>query len=92
MDHDKQRAIASKGGQAAHQSGRAHEFDSREAAEAGRKGGMAVSRNRQHMAEIGAMGGRARGLAYQARLRAQQAAQTQSQSPSSSNTVIPPMN
>lgn len=73
MDHDKQRAIASKGGQAAHLTGRAHEFDSREAAEAGRKGGEVVSRNRQHMAEIGALGGRARGLAHQQRLQQQQA-------------------
>ena len=65
MDPAKQREIASKGGQAAHQSGRAHEFDSREASEAGRKGGQAVSRDRAHMAAIGALGGRARGLAHQ---------------------------
>jgi uncharacterized protein len=64
MDPVKQRAIASKGGQAAHQSGRAHEFDSREAAEAGRKGGFIVSQNREHMARIGAQGGRARALAH----------------------------
>src|SRR5262245_60285499 len=62
MDPAKQREIASKGGQAAHQSGRAHEFDSREAAEAGRKGGFIVSQNRAHMARIGAQGGRARAL------------------------------
>jgi general stress protein YciG len=59
MDPDKQREIASKGGKAAHQSGRAHEFGSKEAAEAGRKGGEAVSENRQHMAEIGRKGGEA---------------------------------
>ena len=41
MDREKQRAIASKGGQAAHQKGTAHEFDSEEAREAGRKGGQA---------------------------------------------------
>ena len=41
MDEEKQREIASKGGKAAHQKGTAHEFDSREAAEAGRKGGKA---------------------------------------------------
>src|SRR4051812_4328221 len=64
MDRQKQREIASKGGQAAHQSGRAHEFDSREAAEAGRKGGFIVSQNRAHMARIGAQGGRARALAH----------------------------
>lgn len=41
MDPQKQREIASKGGKAAHQSGRAHEFTSEEAREAGRKGGQA---------------------------------------------------
>ena len=61
MDPEQQRAIASKGGQAAHEQGRAHEFNSEEAREAGRKGGEAVSRNREHMAEIGRKGGQARG-------------------------------
>jgi len=37
MDEDKQREIASKGGRAAHASGHAHEFNSREAREAGKK-------------------------------------------------------
>lgn len=45
MDPDKQRAIASKGGRAAHQQGTAHEWDSEEARVAGRKGG-ASSRSR----------------------------------------------
>ena len=53
MDPSKQREIASKGGRAAHAKGTAHEFDSGEAREAGRKGGQAVSRNREHMAAIG---------------------------------------
>ncbi len=61
MDQNQQREIASKGGRAAHQQGTAHEFSSDEAREAGRKGGMAVSRNRQHMSEIGRKGGEARG-------------------------------
>ena len=61
MDQEKQRAIASKGGKAAHQAGTAHEFTAEEAREAGRKGGQAVSQNRQHMAEIGRQGGHARG-------------------------------
>ena len=43
MDPELQRAIASKGGKAAHQSGNAHRFTSEEAREAGRKGGMARS-------------------------------------------------
>ncbi|HEU0165985.1 MAG TPA: KGG domain-containing protein [Thermomicrobiales bacterium] len=42
MDDDKQRAIASKGGHAAHESGHAHEFTTQEAREAGRKGGVAA--------------------------------------------------
>lgn len=61
MDTGKQREIASKGGRAAHAKGTAHEFDSNEARAAGRKGGMAVSRNREHMAAIGRRGGEARG-------------------------------
>src|SRR3954465_3569468 len=61
MDEDKQREIASKGGRAAHAKGTAHEFTSEEAREAGRKGGEAVSQDREHMAEIGAEGGRSRG-------------------------------
>lgn len=45
MDPEKQREIASRGGKAAHESGNAHEFDSDEAREAGRKGGQARSQN-----------------------------------------------
>lgn len=41
MDEQKQKAIASKGGRAAHQKGTAHEFTSEEARKAGRKGGQA---------------------------------------------------
>ena len=41
MDKEKQRAIASKGGKAAHAKGTAHEFTPAEAREAGRKGGEA---------------------------------------------------
>jgi len=60
MDEETQRSIASKGGQAAHQKGTAHEFDSEEARRAGQKGGEAVSRDREHMAEIGRKGGESR--------------------------------
>ena len=60
MDEAQQREIASKGGQAAHQKGTAHEFDSEEARRAGQKGGEAVSRNREHMADIGRKGGESR--------------------------------
>jgi len=41
MDPQAQRAIAAKGGRAAHQKGTAHEFTSEEARIAGRKGGEA---------------------------------------------------
>jgi general stress protein YciG len=69
MDRSKQREIASKGGRAAHQKGTAHEFDSSEARAAGRKGGVTVSRNREHMAAIGRRGGEARGANRAARLQ-----------------------
>ena len=61
MDREKQKEIASKGGKAAHAQGRAHEFTADEARSAGRKGGEAVSKNREHMAQIGRAGGQARG-------------------------------
>jgi general stress protein YciG len=60
MDAEKQRQIASKGGKIAHERGHAHEFTPEEAREAGRKGGEVVSRDRQHMAAIGRLGGEAR--------------------------------
>src|SRR5690349_19040560 len=61
MDREKQREIASRGGKAADAQGRAHEFNSDEARSAGRKGGEAVSRDREHMAKIGRVGGQRRG-------------------------------
>ncbi len=61
MDQKQQRAIASMGGKAAHMKGTAHEFSSDEARQAGKKGGESVSRNREHMAQIGRKGGEARG-------------------------------
>src|SRR2546423_13963344 len=69
MDRSKQREIASKGDRAAHQKGSAHEFDSGEARAAGRKGGVTVSRNREHMAAIGRRGGEARGANRAARMQ-----------------------
>lgn len=56
MDPERQRQISSQGGKAAHQKGTAHEFDSNEAREAGRKGGM-VSGGRRRAREQ-AQGGR----------------------------------
>jgi len=61
MDPSKQREIASKGGRAAHEKGTAHQFSANEAREAGKKGGGTVSQDRHHMAEIGRIGGQARG-------------------------------
>ena len=61
MSSEKQREIASMGGRAAHQKGTAHEFTPDEARTAGRKGGESVSKDRQHMAQIGREGGQARG-------------------------------
>jgi hypothetical protein len=60
MDQAKQKEIASRGGKAAHEKGTAHEFTSEEAREAGRKGGVKVSQNREHMSQIGRKGGERR--------------------------------
>lgn len=57
MDEEKKRRIASQGGRAAHEKGTAHEFTPEEAREAGRKGGLVVSRDREYMARIGKKGG-----------------------------------
>lgn len=65
MDREKQKQIASAGGRAAHQQGVAHEWSRDEARAAGRKGGHAVSQNRNHMAEIGRKGGQNSGLRRQ---------------------------
>lgn len=67
MAPERQRAIASKGGKAAHEQGAAHEFTPEQAREAGAKGGRAVASNREHMAEIGRRGGFARGARARAR-------------------------
>jgi len=61
MDPERQRQIAREGGKAAHVKGTAHEFTPEEARNAGRKGGETVSRDREHMAEIGRKGGRSSG-------------------------------
>ncbi|GAC1299404.1 MAG: hypothetical protein NVS3B20_23020 [Polyangiales bacterium] len=49
MSAEKQKEIASLGGKAAHAKGTAHEFSPEEAREAGRKGGQAAQRARQHV-------------------------------------------
>jgi general stress protein YciG len=45
MDPGQQREIASQGGKASHEQGTGHEWDSKEAREAGRKGGSSRGRN-----------------------------------------------
>ena len=85
MDRNKQREIASKGGRAAHEKGTAHEFDAGEARAAGRKGGVTVSRNREHMAAIGRRGGEARGANRAARLQNQNNGDAASATQSASN-------
>lgn len=61
MDPDKQRAIASQGGRAAHASGNAHQFTSAEASAAGRKGGTASHSNRAQ-AKLGSSANSTRGI------------------------------
>ena len=60
MDPEKQREIASRGGKIAHAKGLAHQFTPDEARAAGKKGGVAVSRDSKHMSEIGSKGGKAK--------------------------------
>ena len=78
MDAEKRRAISRKGGQTAHRLGSAHKFNSQEAAEAGRKGGRSVSRDREHMAAIGRKGGFARGPGLEVRPSAESEQETPS--------------
>ena len=89
MDQGKQKEIASKGGRAAHAKGTAHEFDSSEARAAGRKGGMAVSRNREHMAAIGRRGGEARGQRARQVAQASGGASLRAVDPTRPNTTAP---
>jgi general stress protein YciG len=63
MDPERLREIASNGGRAAHEQGTAHEFNSDEAREAGRKGGQAVAqrrRDRWSLSNSGSSSGRSR--------------------------------
>ncbi|MCU0647943.1 MAG: KGG domain-containing protein [Gemmatimonadaceae bacterium] len=60
MSPERQREIASRGGRAAHAKGTAHQWDAEAARKAGHKGGVSVSRDREHMALIGREGGEKR--------------------------------
>ena len=55
MSEEEQRRIASMGGKAAHESGKAHQWTSEEAARAGSRGGK--NRSRQNNTEEGAVTG-----------------------------------
>lgn len=57
MAPERQREIARKGGKAAHEKGTAHEFTSEQARIAGKKGGLAVAKDWDHMSAIGKKGG-----------------------------------
>lgn len=61
LSPEERKKIAAKGGREAHKRGKAHEFDSESAKKAGSLGGQTVARDRDHMAEIGRLGGKARG-------------------------------
>src|SRR5438552_13530517 len=56
MDPQRQRDIASEGGRAAHEQGKAHKFTPEEAREAGRKGGMASGAARASRSKARAAG------------------------------------
>lgn len=71
MDPERHRAIARKGGLAAHAIGTAHEFSSEEARAAGMKGGRSVAADREHMSRIGRRGGETRAANARARKAAQ---------------------
>lgn len=62
MSKAKQRAIASLGGTAAQEGGKAHRFTRKEAAAAGEIGGAALlkKRGKGYMSRIGRIGGKAR--------------------------------
>jgi len=75
MDLEKRRIIASRGGKAAHEKGRAHVFTSEEAREAGRKGGHAAHERgtaHQFTSEEARAAGRKGGQRSRAKLRPQQ--------------------
>lgn len=62
MTPERQRELASMGGKTAHARGKAHQFTPAQAKAAGTLGGLAVSRDRDHMAQIGRIGGSRRAV------------------------------
>jgi general stress protein YciG len=65
MDPERRRAVAQRGGQKVQQRGRGHRFTPEEAREAGARGGLVASQDRQHMAELGRKGAASRRKALQ---------------------------
>lgn len=65
MSSQERARIAAMGGREAHARGTAHQFDTEEARQAGRKGGRAHSR--EHMQKLGRIGGRVRAQYWIAR-------------------------
>lgn len=57
LTEERRKEIASRGGKAAHEQGKAHTYTPDEARVSGRKGGQKVAINRKHMSEIGKKGG-----------------------------------
>jgi general stress protein YciG len=57
MDPEKARAAQRRGGQTAQRLGKGHALTQEEVQKGGKKGGLATSQNRAHMAEIGRRGG-----------------------------------
>ena len=58
MDPERVKEIASKGGKAAQTKGTGRRWTKEQATAAGRKGGVKVSRDREHMKRIGSAGGK----------------------------------
>ena len=92
MDPTRQRVIASQGGHAAHDRGAAHEFTPEQARTAGKKGGETISKDREHMANIGRLGGIRRAEARKKRLEEEAAAKAAviAEAPPSSTVATPP--
>jgi general stress protein YciG len=57
LPRKERQAVAQRGGRNAHTKGTAHEFTPEEARAAGKKGGVSISQDREHMAFIGRKGG-----------------------------------
>jgi uncharacterized protein len=64
MTPERQKELASKGGKTAHARGTAYEWTAEQATDAGRKGGLSVSANAEHMRTIGRAGGEKRAKHY----------------------------